>query len=131
MVFSSQIFLFIFLPITLLGYYVLRPELRDIFLLLASFLFYAWAGPRLLFVLIISIMINYLFGLLIQSIDQNRQNLRQALIIFALTLNLALLGYFKYTKAVIFGRFGVNNTNIGYNTKECLKDCILKKMYLV
>lgn len=38
------------------------------------------------------------------------------------------LGYFKYTKAVIFGRFGVNNTNIGYNTKECLKDCILNSL---
>ena len=116
MVFSSQIFLFIFLPITLLGYYVLRPELRDIFLLLASFLFYAWAGPRLLFVLIISIMINYLFGLLIQSIDQNRQNLRQALIIFALTLNLALLGYFKYFNFFI----GIINniTHLNFSQKE-------------
>lgn len=38
------------------------------------------------------------------------------------------LGYFKYTKAVIFGRFGVNNTNIGYNINECLRDSVLNSL---
>ena len=38
------------------------------------------------------------------------------------------LGYFKYTKAVIFGRFGVNNTNIGYNINECLSDSVLNSL---
>ena len=38
------------------------------------------------------------------------------------------LGYFKYTKAVILGRFGVNNTNIGYNINECLSDSVLNSL---
>lgn len=38
------------------------------------------------------------------------------------------LGYFKYTKAVIFGRFGVNNTNVGYNINECLSDSVLNSL---
>ena len=46
MVFSSTIFLFLFLPITLLGYYLLNPSYRNVFLLIVSLAFYAWGEPR-------------------------------------------------------------------------------------
>ena len=38
------------------------------------------------------------------------------------------LEYFKYTKGIIFGRFGVNNTSYDYNTKTCLEDSIISKL---
>ena len=96
MVFSSQIFIFIFLPLSLLGYFILRKEIRNIFLLLISFLFYAWAGPKLLTVLFVSIALNYFCGLLIQIISKKQPSFRQLAVIIAVLLNLGLLGYFKY-----------------------------------
>ena len=47
MSFSSTIFLFFFFPITVIGYYLIRSELKNLFLLVASLLFYAWGEPRL------------------------------------------------------------------------------------
>ena len=44
MVFASPIFLFLFLPITLLGYYLIHPKFRNFWLFLMSFIFYAWGG---------------------------------------------------------------------------------------
>lgn len=96
MVFSSQIFIFIFLPAALCGYFVIRQELRVAYLLLVSFIFYAWADPRLLLVLLAFIVINYLGGRIIQAIDEPRLNLRQATVITLVIINLGLLAYFKY-----------------------------------
>lgn len=96
MVFSSPIFLFIFLPLTLLGYYLIRKEFRNFFLLLVSLFFYAWAGPKLLLVLLVSIALNYLCGLLISSTKKNGDRLTSVAVTFSIVLNLLLLGYYKY-----------------------------------
>lgn len=96
MVFSSQIFLFLFLPAALLGYFVIRKELRNIFLLLVSFIFYAWASPKLLIVLLASIMVNFICGRLIFAVDETHARARQAVIVCAVLINLGLLAYFKY-----------------------------------
>lgn len=63
-VFSSLIFLIYFLPFTLLGYYLVNPKLRNIFLLIASMFFYAYGEIDFLPIMCISILVNYLFGLL-------------------------------------------------------------------
>lgn len=63
MVFSSTVFLFLFLPITLLGYYLLGRRLRNSFLLLMSLLFYASGEPKFVFVMMASIVVNYLLGI--------------------------------------------------------------------
>ena len=65
MVFSSTIFLFFYLPITLLGYYLLDRRYKNVFLLIASLLFYAWGEPKFVFIMMFSIVINYALGLLV------------------------------------------------------------------
>ena len=68
MVFSSTIFIFAFLPIVLLSYYILGKKVRNYVLLLASLFFYAWGGVEYLKILIVSITINYIFGILIDKL---------------------------------------------------------------
>ena len=63
MLFSSPIFLFAFLPVTLAGYYLLDRKFKNIFLLIMSLIFYAWGEPKFIFIMLISIMANWLFGL--------------------------------------------------------------------
>ena len=62
MVFSSVIFLCIYLPIVLIGYYILPKKARNLWLFVASLAFYACGGPKHLIYLLSSIVINYLFG---------------------------------------------------------------------
>lgn len=59
MVFSNSVFLFLFLPIVLLGYYVLRGKIRNYWLLAVSLVFYGWNKPDFLWILITSIGLNY------------------------------------------------------------------------
>lgn len=65
MVFSSIIFLCIFLPVMIIGYYVLPKKLKNIFLLIGSLFFYAFGEPKYIFLMIASIVGNYLFGIII------------------------------------------------------------------
>lgn len=65
MVFSSIIFLCIFLPIMLIGYYVLPAKVKNIWLLLGSLVFYAWGGVKHIVFLVASILINYIAALAI------------------------------------------------------------------
>lgn len=94
MVFSSTIFLFVFLPVVLAGYYLLDRRFKNIFLLVASFFFYAWGEPKFVLVMIASILVNYLFGLLVVR-RQNKLYQRTILICMVL-FNLSLFFVFKY-----------------------------------
>ena len=58
MLFTSLEFILLFLPIVLIGYFALRRELRNAWLLLASLVFYAWGEPRFVVVMMASIVIN-------------------------------------------------------------------------
>ena len=60
MLFSSMTFVFLFLPIVCAVYFLVRKDLRNYVLLLASILFYAWGEPRYLAIMILTILINYL-----------------------------------------------------------------------
>ncbi len=93
MVFSSSIFLFAFLPLTLLVYYLLRPSraAQNVFLLLASLFFYWWGEPRRLWLILVSILLNYLFGLWAAGGASSRVP-----VALAVVSNLALLFVFKY-----------------------------------
>ncbi len=94
MVFSSTIFLFLFLPITLAGYFVCRGVFfRNIFLLIASLVFYSWGEAGYVAVLLVSIFINYLFGLKIARHDDHR---RKVYLFLAVSANLVILSYYKY-----------------------------------
>ena len=67
MVFSSLTFLFAFLPVTLIGYYLLSKKWKIGFLLLASLVFYAWGEPLYVILMIGSIVLNWVIGLLIYA----------------------------------------------------------------
>ena len=93
MLFSSMVFLWCFLPAVLLIYYLLNPKLRNLFLLLASLIFYAWGEPGYIWLMLISIGINYVGGLLV---DRLRGGWRKISLSANVLANLLLLGYFKY-----------------------------------
>ena len=92
MVFSSSLFLFGFLPITLIAYFALQERYRNAWLLLVSIAFFSWSQPQYLWILIGNILINYGAGRLIGRYPQKRS----ICLFVAVILNLALLFYFKY-----------------------------------
>ena len=98
MLFSSLIFLVVFLPVVLFGYFVLfrkwRPA-QNVFLLAASLVFYAWGEPKFVFIMIGSIAFNWVMGLLV---DRYRERTRLAKACIALDVagNLGILFVFKY-----------------------------------
>ena len=100
MLFSSYSFTILFLPLLIVVYYLIPVSWRNYALLAASLFFYAWGGPRHLPVMITSIAINYVCGLLIDRYREN-DTLRRASAVIATILNLALLGYYKYSDFII------------------------------
>ena len=99
MVFSSVIFLCIFLPLTLLGYHILPKKARGIWLLAASLGFYLCGGPRHLIYLIASIIFNYLAGIAIAMLRDRKQ--QKAALVAAVIVNVGSLVYFKYTGLLV------------------------------
>ena len=95
MVFSSNIFLFFFLPLTLLLYYLCPRRFRNVLLLAVSLLFYAWGEPVYLSLMVFTILLNYLSGRLLGKPEQ-KPGRRKTVLVLALVLNLSLLGFFKY-----------------------------------
>ncbi|WP_419176974.1 MBOAT family O-acyltransferase [Desulfosediminicola sp.] len=100
MVFSTSIFLFIFLPVVLAVYMVAGPRLRNITLLVSSLFFYAWGEHIFVFLMLGSIVINWLFGLLI-GVFRNNGNSGRLPLFFGVGANLGLLGLFKYANFFI------------------------------
>jgi alginate O-acetyltransferase complex protein AlgI len=96
MVFSSLTFLFAFLPIALIGWYVLPKKLRIGFLLLISLVFYAWGEPLYVLLMIGSILLNWGIGLMMDRSERHKK----AWLVASIVLNLALLFVFKYTGLV-------------------------------
>lgn len=92
MVFSSMIFLWFFLPIVLIMYFISNKTFKNIILLISSLLFYAWGEPKYILLMILSIALNYVFGLLINKY----RGKDRIILIIAIVSNLWLLGYFKY-----------------------------------
>lgn len=94
MVFSSVIFLLYFLPVTLGIYFIVKKELRNVVLLLASLFFYAWGEPKFVVILILSIFINYLAGIGIHAFrEKGKAKWIMAIGVFA---NLSILFFYKY-----------------------------------
>ncbi len=95
MVFSSLLFLFIYLPVVLAIYYIVPRRWRNLWLFIANLVFYGWGEPVYILLMLFSICINYFSGILI---DRHRENRRVAKRILAadIVLNLAMLCFFKY-----------------------------------
>lgn len=100
MVFSSTIFLCVYLPLVLLGYYICPKKGRNLFLLIASLVFYAWGEPKYVFLMIFSILVNYIFGRLMDK-NRGRQKRMKLLLVLSVVIDIGLLSVFKYTDFII------------------------------
>lgn len=97
MLFSSSTFIFLFLPVVIFIYYVfLRKNrtLQNIFLLIASLIFYAWGEVSFVFVMILSIIANYFFGLYVYKSKKTRT--KRIILVLSVVFNLSILYIFKY-----------------------------------
>lgn len=99
MVFSSLIFLFIFLPVVVTINYLLPPKWRNSFLLIANLIFYAWGEPIYVLLMIASIFVNYICAYMMDKTVARRK--RKTLLVINIILNLGALGFFKYTSLVL------------------------------
>lgn len=92
MLFSSMIFLWLFLPIILIVNRFLRIKQQNLFLLLASLFFYAWGEPKYVLLMLFSIFINWGSGMILNTFPAYKK----IILWISIFLNLGLLGYFKY-----------------------------------
>ena len=95
MVFSSLTFLFGYLPLTLALYFLMPLKLRNLALLLLSLFFYGWGEPVYVGVMLLSILIDYTHGLLVERFREN-DGLARWFVGQSVAFNLLLLGFFKY-----------------------------------
>lgn len=111
MLFSSPVFLFLFLPLTLFTYYLLPQKFKNFFLLLVSLCFYTWGEKELVALIVISTLVDYFCGLIIQN------GKRKFGLFLSIAFNVGILAYFKYSGFVFtnlvefLGLFNVNVDN--------------------
>ena len=102
MVFSSLTFLFLFLPVVLIVYYLLPRVARNAWLFLASLFFYWWGEPVYLWLMIGSVLFNYLCGLGIGAAKKQGKNaLARLVLILCIVGDIGALGVFKYADLAI------------------------------
>lgn len=95
MVFSSIIFIFTFLPISLLLYYITPKVMRNLILLLISLVFYAWGEPVYILLMIFTTIFNFVMGRLIWNNNHKIKKCRR-MFVFTIVLDILILGFFKY-----------------------------------
>lgn len=98
MEFSSTVFLFIFLPILLVIYHcklIKSIKVRNIILLIASLLFYAYGEPIYILVMLGSILVNYFIGILIDK-NRNSNRTKKLYLVIGIIFNVLLIVCFKY-----------------------------------
>lgn len=101
MVFSTLLFMFIFLVAVIAVYYAVpNRTYRNIVLLVFSIGFYGWGEPVYVLLMLFSIFINYLFGLLIEK-NRNYERKCKNILVISVIVNVGLLGVFKYTGFVV------------------------------
>ena len=96
MVFSSLLFLFVYLPLTLLGYYLSPRRARNTVLFLFSLLFYAWGEPIYLILMAVSITVAYVMGFGVAKYRATDPKRAKRWMILSVGINLAFLFFFKY-----------------------------------
>ena len=115
MVFNSVVFLFCFLPLSLLLYYLVPGRAKNAVLLAESLIFYCWTGVAFLPLIAVLIVFNYLWALLTA---RAKSKLRGLLPLAAVLVNLGVLVYFKYANFLIdtvnqVAHLGLAALNIG------------------
>lgn len=110
MVFSSLVFLFYFLPLTLFIYFISPLKIKNTILLIVSLIFYAWGEPVYIVLMIFSAIVDYIHGIIIGKNRVKTPWKARAALISSLLVNISLLGFFKYAD------FLIENTNILFQT---------------
>ncbi len=105
MLFSSNIFLFLFLPVVMALYFFAKDKFRNVILLVASLYFYAYGEPEFIYILIGSIVLNYIFALGIEKLKKRRKILLALAIIVNVTI-LFVCKYLNFTIEIIDSLFG-------------------------
>jgi alginate O-acetyltransferase complex protein AlgI len=118
MLFNSSVFLFLFLPLVLLGFSVLRKSgagaAAVAWLVVSSLFFYGWWNPRYLILLVISVVANYLLGR--ASLRSPRRNRARLYMLVGIALNLGFLGYFKYANFFVDTTAGLTGLDLKIGT---------------
>jgi alginate O-acetyltransferase complex protein AlgI len=110
MLFNSYGFLFVFLPVVLVGWWTIRiPAARLAFLTASSYFFYAWWDWRFLPLMIAATTVDYVAGRALIRFDDDARR-RRLVLIAALSANLAMLGYFKYAGFFVDSLDGIGST---------------------
>lgn len=110
MVFSSILFLFYFLPLSLIVYFLTPRKFRNLSLFILSLIFYAWGEPKYIFLMLFSTVVDYSAGRIIDFYDKKENIFGKKMgLLFSLVTNIGLLSFFKY------GDFLIQNLNNGLN----------------
>jgi len=117
-VFSSLLFLFIFLPVTLLLYYLVPRGGRNVILLLVSLAFYAWGEPIYIVLMLFSTVVDYVHGLLVEKYREQPKKAKRV-VLSSIVINLGLLMFFKYSSFIIA------NINVIFGTQFAIPDIAL------
>ena len=107
MVFSSIVFIFMFLPAVMILYRILPEKLRNGLLLVASLIFYAWGEPVYVLLMIFSIVFNFLMGRKIE-----KSGSKNMLLAICIIVNIGMLCFFKYTDFAIDNLNRISGVNI-------------------
>ena len=100
MVFSEPVFLFLFLPLSLIAYYAVPFRFKNAVLFLTGLIFYAWGEPIYVLIMILSTLIDYIAGRVMARFD-DKERIRKIAVIVSVVMNLSLLGVFKYSEMFI------------------------------
>ena len=118
MLFCSHVFIFVFLPIVLAGFFIIgrvaRAEWARLWLVLASFVFYAWFKLDFLWIILVSIAVNYACVYAME-----RGHFKKPLMWLGILFNLGLLGWFKYAMFVLA------NLNGAFGTEFAIREIVL------
>ena len=104
MVFSSLEFIFFYLLATMLIYFLIPARYlaaRNFALLIVSLLFYGWSEPAYIWIMLLSIAIDYTCGKLVGKYKQTQPKKARAALVTSIVLNLSILGFFKYADFII------------------------------
>ena len=102
MVFSSTVFLLLFLPLVAILYYLCPRRGRNAVLLIASLLFYGWGEPKYILIMLFSTVFDYCNGLgIARCREKGRAGGAKAVLILSVVGNLSIMGFFKYTDFAI------------------------------
>lgn len=132
MLFSSLFFLYVFLPVVILLHFLLPKKLKNIWLLASSLIFYFWGEQKYIYVIFVSIIINYLCGLAIEHYSRTKKTKPEdekkfawsgssKALLVGVVLNLGLLFYYKYFNFAvdnINGLLSLLNLNIAFKVDK-------------